>query len=131
MRSLKTLVLACAVMALAISGCKKGDDAAAKKADTKSDCQKAVDNLLALAKSDDSEMGKMMAKQNPDVAVKECDMDEKKHPGGAKCGAEAKSIADFMKCGAKARGGDDKAEPTEEKVEGKGEEKAPEEKPAE
>ena len=107
MRSLMILV----VVGLFALGCKKGDDAAAKKADEKSDCQKATDNLLSLAKAD-PELSKRISDEKPDELVKECDKEEKKHPGNAKCAAAAKSMEELMKCGDK--GGDEKP-PAEDK----------------
>ena len=113
-------VLILAILGLFTFGCKKGDDAK-KGADNKSDCQKAVDNLTALAKADKTEMGQAIAKkfsdEKPEDLVKECDKDAKKHPEGAKCTAAAKSLEEAMKCDEHGGGGGEEKPAEEPKTE--------------
>lgn len=111
MAIVKKLAVSCAALVLGLGmgtaamGCKKDEAKAgeeAKKEPSKTDCQKAVDNLLKIVKADTSDMGKAMASkmldEKPEELTKECDKEEAKKPGQAKCMAEASSLEGLMAC---------------------------------
>lgn len=82
---------------------------------TREICEKAVENLLTLAKKDSTELGKAIMKQldekKRDFFVLECIKEEPKRPGSARCVAGVTTLQGLSQCATAERAGEPEAAP--------------------